>query len=54
MLVIVHAFFYGALLRVESLFTRLLGLIALSVLAGQAVGVWLWRRRHAHAGNYLA
>ena len=46
-LVIVHAFFYGALLRMTSPFTLLLGLSVIAVFIGQAVGVWLWRRRHA-------
>jgi sulfoxide reductase heme-binding subunit YedZ len=46
-LVIAHAFFYGALLRTTSPFTLLLGLSVLVVFVGQAVGVWLWRRRHA-------
>jgi len=46
-LVIVHAFFYGALLRLESPFTVLLGLSVGAVFTGQAVGVWLWRRRYA-------
>src|SRR6266545_5700766 len=46
-LVIVHAFFYGALLRVTSPFTLLLGLTVIAVFVGQALGVWLWRRRHA-------
>ena len=47
-LVILHAFFYGALLRVTSPFTLLLGLTVIAVFFGQAVGVYLWRRRHAH------
>ncbi|MGH2588183.1 MAG: ferric reductase-like transmembrane domain-containing protein, partial [Dehalococcoidia bacterium] len=46
-LVIVHAFFYGALLRLESPFTLLLGLSVIAVFVGQAVGIWLWRRRYA-------
>ena len=46
-LVILHAFFYGALLRTASPFTLLLLLIVIIVFVGQAVGVWLWRRRHA-------
>lgn len=44
-LVIVHAFFYGALLRETSPYTILLGLSALMFLVGQAVGIWLFRRR---------
>jgi sulfoxide reductase heme-binding subunit YedZ len=46
-LVIAHAFFYGALLRVTSPFTLLLGLSVIAVFVGQAVGFWLWRRRSA-------
>jgi methionine sulfoxide reductase heme-binding subunit len=46
-LVIAHAIFYGALSRVTSPFTLLLGLIVAMVFVGQAVGVWLWRRRLA-------
>jgi sulfoxide reductase heme-binding subunit YedZ len=44
-LVVVHAFFYGALLRVTSLFTFLLGMCVVAVFVGQAAGIWLWRRR---------
>ncbi len=44
-LVILHAFFYGALLRLTSPYTLLGVLIVVTVAAGQAVGVWLWRRR---------
>jgi methionine sulfoxide reductase heme-binding subunit len=44
-LVILHAIYYGALLRVTSPSTILLGLIVIAVFVGQAVGVWLWRRR---------
>jgi sulfoxide reductase heme-binding subunit YedZ len=46
-LVILHAIYYGALLRVTSPSTILLGLTVIAVFVGQAVGVWLWRRRHA-------
>lgn len=46
-LVIAHAFFYGALLRTTSPFTFLLGLSVVAVLVGQAVGMWLWRRKYA-------
>lgn len=49
-LVLLHAFFYGALLRVTSHFTLLLGLSVIAVFVGQAVGVWLWRRRYSRAG----
>jgi sulfoxide reductase heme-binding subunit YedZ len=45
-LVIAHAFFYGALLRTTSPFTLLLLLSVSAVFVGQAVGAWLWRRRH--------
>jgi sulfoxide reductase heme-binding subunit YedZ len=46
-LVILHAIYYGALLRVTSISTLLLGLIVSVVFIGQMVGVWLWRRRHS-------
>ena len=48
-LVVLHAFFYGALLRVTSPFTVLLLLSVVAVSAGQALGIWLWRRRHRPA-----
>jgi sulfoxide reductase heme-binding subunit YedZ len=44
-LVIVHAFFYGALLRETSPYTILLLLSVVAVVVGQAVGIWLFRRR---------
>lgn len=53
-LVITHAFFYGALLRTESPFTVLLFVSAIAVFVGQAVGVWLWRRRHSRTAARLA
>ena len=46
-LVILHAFFYGALLRPTSPFTLLLGMSVLAVFVGQAVGVVLWRRKYS-------
>jgi DMSO/TMAO reductase YedYZ heme-binding membrane subunit len=46
-LVLLHAFFYGALLRMSSPFTLLLILIVLAVIAGQTVGIWRWRRRYS-------
>jgi methionine sulfoxide reductase heme-binding subunit len=45
-LVIAHAFFYGALLRLESLYTLLLLFSVITIFVGQAIGFWLWRRRH--------
>mgnify|MGYP006201632481 CR=1 FL=1 len=42
-LVVIHAFFYGALVRTESPFTRLLVLAAVLVIVAQTVGIWLWR-----------
>jgi sulfoxide reductase heme-binding subunit YedZ len=53
-LVVMHAFFYGALLRVTSPFTLLLIITVTAVAVGQAVGIWLWRRRHAHTGRTRA
>ncbi len=46
-LVLVHAFFYGALLRLDSPLTLMLLLIASAVFVGQVMGVRLWRRKHA-------
>src|SRR5918996_1340953 len=46
-LVIVHAFFYGALLHVTSPYTILLGLVVIAVVAGQLIGIWLYRRRYS-------
>jgi sulfoxide reductase heme-binding subunit YedZ len=46
-LVIVHAFFYGALLRETSPYTILLGLTVIAVVVGQTAGVWLFRRRYS-------
>lgn len=46
-LVVAHAFFYGALVRLESPFTLLLLVSVVAVVLGQMVGVWLWRRRYA-------
>ena len=48
-LVIAHAIYYGALSRVSSPSTVLLALSAAAVTVGQAVGVWLWRRRYPRA-----
>jgi sulfoxide reductase heme-binding subunit YedZ len=53
-LVVLHAFFYGALLRITSPFTMLLILSATAVVVGQLLGAWLWRRRHAPAAARLA
>jgi DMSO/TMAO reductase YedYZ heme-binding membrane subunit len=44
-LVIAHAFFYGAVLRTDSPYTLLLLLSIIAAVVGQAVGVWLYRRR---------
>jgi sulfoxide reductase heme-binding subunit YedZ len=46
-LVILHAFFYGALLRMTSPFTLLLVISLVTVLVGQGVGFWLWQRMHS-------
>jgi methionine sulfoxide reductase heme-binding subunit len=50
-LVIVHAIFYGALLRVTSISTILLGIIVSLVFVGQMIGIWLWERRHSHSAT---
>ncbi|MBA3244031.1 MAG: ferric reductase-like transmembrane domain-containing protein [Actinobacteria bacterium] len=44
-LVVVHAFFYGVLLRLTSPYTILLGIGVVAVVVGQGVGIWLYRRR---------
>jgi sulfoxide reductase heme-binding subunit YedZ len=46
-LVVLHAVFYGALLRMTAPLTLLLILTVIAVVLGQAAGIWLWRRRHA-------
>jgi sulfoxide reductase heme-binding subunit YedZ len=46
-LVIVHALFYGALLRDTSPYTILLFLSVIAVVVGQGVGIWLFRRRYS-------
>jgi sulfoxide reductase heme-binding subunit YedZ len=48
-LVIVHALFYGALWRKTSPYTVLLGIAVIAVVAGQAIGVRLYRQRKAAA-----
>lgn len=52
-LVVLHAVYYGALTRMTSPFTRLLIVTVTVVVLGQAMGIWLWRRRHslAHGGD---
>lgn len=50
-LVALHAFFYGALLRMTSPFTLVLLSATSAVVVGQAVGIWLWRRRHAQVAG---
>jgi DMSO/TMAO reductase YedYZ heme-binding membrane subunit len=44
-LVVLHSIFYGALSRMTSPFTIILIYTVTAVLVGQAVGIWLWRRR---------
>jgi sulfoxide reductase heme-binding subunit YedZ len=46
-LVVAHALLYGALWRETSPYTITLGLIVLAVVIAQAIGVRLWRQRHA-------
>ena len=53
-LVIAHAIFYGALMRVTSPSTLLLGLSVLAAFVGQLVGVWLWRRRSSRTAPAAA
>jgi methionine sulfoxide reductase heme-binding subunit len=42
---VLHAFFYGALLRTTSPFTLILIISVIAVLVGQLIGIWLWRAR---------
>jgi sulfoxide reductase heme-binding subunit YedZ len=44
-LIILHSLFYGALWRLTSPYTVLLGLAVLVVIVGQAIGIRLWRTR---------
>lgn len=46
-LVIAHAVLYGALLRVTSPYTAVLGVCLVAVVVGQGVGIRLWRQRAA-------
>jgi sulfoxide reductase heme-binding subunit YedZ len=46
-LVVLHAVFYGALLRLSSPFTFVFIVTVIVVALGQGVGIWLWRRRNA-------
>lgn len=46
-LVVLHAFFYGAVVRSTSPYTLLLLLSVIAVVVGQAVGISLHRRRPA-------
>ena len=46
-LVIAHAIYYGALMRVASPSTVLLAVSVIAVVSAQLVGVWLWRRKDA-------
>jgi sulfoxide reductase heme-binding subunit YedZ len=50
-LVVLHAFFYGALLRTTSPFTLTLIVTVVAVFVGQVVGIWLWRRRHSRPAD---
>lgn len=50
-LVVLHIFFYGALLRMTSAFTLLFIGSVIVVLAGQLVGVWQHRRRHSRSAG---
>lgn len=47
-LVVFHAYFYGALLRPTSLLTIVLIVTVITVLLGQTAGIWLYRRRYVH------
>jgi sulfoxide reductase heme-binding subunit YedZ len=47
-LVIAHAVLYGALWRLTSPYTALLGVSLVAVGVAQAIGIRLWRKRQAH------
>lgn len=53
-LVVLHAFFYGALLRITSPFTLLLLVSVATVVVGQMVGMWLWKRRYMGSAARVA
>jgi sulfoxide reductase heme-binding subunit YedZ len=53
-LVVVHAFFYGAAVRSDSPYTLLLLFTVIAILAGQALGVWLYRRRYSRNSRVSA
>jgi len=53
-LVVLHAVYYGALRRMTSPFTRVLIVTVIAVVVGQALGIWLWRRRNARATPLVA
>ena len=46
-LVVAHSVLYGALLRLTSPYSALLGVSVVAVLVGQVVGIRLWRQRNA-------
>jgi len=50
-LLLLHATSYGALQRTSSPFTILLFCIAATVMLGQLMGIWLWRRRKSPAAR---
>lgn len=50
-LVVAHAFFYGAFLRMSSPFTQLLIFSVVSVIVLQTVGIRVWRRRATAAAG---
>jgi sulfoxide reductase heme-binding subunit YedZ len=51
---VVHGLFYGALRSMTSPFTLVMFATVIVVVGGQAVGVWLWRRRRSRAENRIA
>src|SRR5262249_6205164 len=48
-MVVLHAYFYGVLPRMSSPLTLLLLFTVVAVVLGQAIGIWLWRRRYGRA-----
>jgi methionine sulfoxide reductase heme-binding subunit len=52
-LVVLHAIFYGALMRTTSPFTMVLMSSVGAVLVAQLTGVWLWRRQQTRGRGYV-
>lgn len=53
-LAVAHGLFYGALRRMTSPFTLVMFATVIAVVGGQAVGIWLWRRRRSRTASRIA